>query len=65
MCRRIKEAICAQKVHYVRRVNFNGSRDSCNAPFLNFVRGHVWTVAGNMDIKFEVRVFSHVGEISL
>jgi len=30
-----------------------------------FLRGHVWTVPGNMPVKFEVYSFNHFGVISI
>ena len=32
---------------------FRGSRDHGHAPFEKFLRGHVWTVPGNMNVKLE------------
>ena len=44
----------------VNNYQFTGSRHSGHAPFGNFVRGHVRTVAGNMHIKSEVQKFRGV-----
>jgi len=30
-----------------------------------FLKGRVWTVPGNMHIRFEVRSFNHFGAISI
>ena len=45
---------------------FTGSRDHDHAHFLEtFVRGHVGTIPGNTPAKFEVRIFSRFGAISI
>jgi len=52
--------------HILEQLAFNapkirGSRDPGHALFENFVRGHVWTVIGNMLVKFEVHSFEGIG----
>ena len=37
---------------------FRGSRVPGHAPFRKIWRSHVWTVPGNMHVKFEVRSFN-------
>jgi len=45
---------------------FKGSRDPGHALFSKkFCRGHVGTLPGSMLAKFEVRIFSHFGAISI
>ena len=45
---------------------FTGSRDHDHAHFSEtFVRGHVGTIPGNTPAKFEVRIFSRFGAISI
>jgi len=45
---------------------FKGSRDPGHAPFSKkFFRGLVGTFPGSTHAKFEVRVFSHFGAISI
>jgi len=34
-------------------------------PFEKFLKGHVRTVPGNVFLKFEVRIFNHIGTISI
>jgi len=49
----------ARESAYLRQVNFYKS------PLLpKFLRGHVWTVPGNMHVKFDVRSFNRFGAIS-
>jgi len=43
---------------YLCQVNFYRS-----PPFNNFLSSHVWTVPGNMHVKFEVRSFNRFGSI--
>jgi len=45
---------------------FTGSRDRDHAHFLETsVRCHVGTIPGNTPAKFEVRIFSRLGAISI
>jgi len=45
---------------------FTGSRDRDHAHFLEtFVRGHVGTIPRNTPAKFEARIFSRFGAISI
>ena len=44
---------------------FRGSRDRGHAPFWENFWGHVWTVPGNMCVKFEVRSFNRFGVVSI
>ena len=45
---------------------FTESRDHYYAHFLgNICQGHVGTILGNMPAKFEVRIFSRFGAISI
>jgi len=37
---------------------FRGSRDPATPPFGKIFGGHIWTVHGNMCVKFEVRSFN-------
>jgi len=50
----------ARERAYLCQVNFY------RRPLLaKFVRGHVWTVPGNMHVKFEVSSFNRFGAISI
>jgi len=55
----------ARKSAYLRQVNFYRR----HAPFSKILRGHVWTVPGNMPVlqrnKFEVGSFSRFGVLEL
>jgi len=45
---------------------FKGSRDPGHAPFSKkFFGGHIRTFPGSMRAKYEVRIFSHFGVISI
>jgi len=37
---------------------FRGHVTLATPPFEKFLRGHVWTLRGNMHVKFEVRSFN-------
>jgi len=43
--------------------NFGGHVTLAKPPFWKLLRGHVWTVPGNMLVKFEVRSFNCFGAI--
>jgi len=48
------------------RVHISAKWIFTDAPFSKkFSRGHVCTVPGNMQVKFEVRTFNHFGVISI
>jgi len=44
---------------------FRGSRDWPRPLFKKFLRVHVWSVPGNIRVKFEVRSFNRFGTIGI
>ena len=56
----------ARETAYLRQVIFQNSNSYLNMKiFEKFLRDHVWTVPGNMHVKFEVRSFNRFGAISI
>ena len=45
--------------------NLGGHKTLATPLFRKILRGHLWTVPGNIHVKYEVRNFNHFGAISI
>jgi len=59
----VERGICP--IAAVCTVQLSWSRDPGHAHIKTFVRCHVGTIPGNTPAKFEVRIFSRLGAISI